>query len=405
MLSGASAISTGLSSDVRTRQTAVKRPLLFEPLTIRSVTLKNRIMASPMCQYRSRNGAPTDWHFAHLGRLAMGGAGLVFYEETAVEERGRKTHSCAGLWDDWHIAPMRRITEMIRDMGAIPAIQLGHAGGQASSHDAMHGWRPLTPADAAAGLPPWQPISASVIRLGPERPYCEAMDAESIQTVVKAFRDAALRALDAGFDIIEIHAAHGYLIHQFLSPVTNHRTDRYGGGRENRMRFALEIAAAVRAAIPIGTPLFYRLSCLDGRGGIWNLDDTVALAKALRERGVDVIDCSSGGISGSSTMPIIPRVPGYHVPYARRIRAEAQMMTVAVGLITEPRQAEEILKNGGADIVALARELLAHSEWPYHAAHTLCQPDPFSVFPKSYAYRLRRRHEVSLMPHNQLSED
>lgn len=381
------------------------RPLLFEPLTIRSITLKNRIMASPMCQYRSIDGAPSAWHMAHMGRLAIGGAGLIFYEETAVEARGRKTHSCAGLWDRRHVTCLRQITNLIEDIGAVPAIQLGHAGGQAATHDATRDWAPLTSLDCVNGLPPWRPISASAIAMGAGQQICQEMSLTDIRDVICAFSVAAQRAVEAGFRVIEVHGAHGYLIHQFLSPVTNWRTDSYGGDLHGRMRLALEIGTAVREAIPAGTPLFYRLSCRDGQGGIWDLNDTVVLADALGQRGIDVIDCSSGGISGSSPMPRIPRTPGYQVQYSKRVRKETGLMTVAVGLITEPQQAEDILTSGGADLIALARGLLECSEWPFWAARELGLSDPFDILPVAYAFRLRRRHEQSQMPFNKQGID
>lgn len=375
-------------------------PLLFTPLTLRGVTLRNRIMSSPMCQYRSHHGAPVDWHLAHLGRLAIGGAALVFHEETAVEARGRKTYDCAGIWSDAHIPAYRRLADLIRQCGALPGIQIGHAGAKASSHGATRDWAPLTEADAAQGLDPWTPVAASAVAMGVGRPTPHALEKPDIVEVVEAFAAAARRSAEAGFDVLEIHAAHGYLIHQFLSPVTNRRTDYYGGSREARMRFALEITEHVRVAWPDDKPLLFRVSCLDGRGGLWDIDDTVALARCLKERGVDVVDCSSGGISGDTAMPMIPRVPGYHVPYAKRVRQQAGVATVAVGMITEPAQAEAVLQDGAADMVALARELMFHADWPAHAARALGVADYLSLFPSDYAFRLRRRDEISRLPYN-----
>lgn len=378
-----------------------KLPLLFRPMSWRGVTVRNRIMASPMCQYMSEDGMPTDWHFVHLGRLAFGGTGLVFYEETAVEERGRKTYGCAGLWRDDQISAFRRIADLIRSVGATPAIQLGHSGGRAASHGAMRDWTPLTEADTAHGLPPWKPVSASAISVGPGRQTCHPLTPREIQDVVAHWADAARRCDRAGFDVLEIHGAHGYLIHQFLSPITNKRDDAYGGDRNGRMRLALEIAEAVRAAWPAHKPLFFRVSSVDGRGGIWDVDDTVALAAALKARDIDAIDCSSGGISGDSAMPIVPRVPGYHMPFVRRVKKEVGIATIAVGLITEPRQAEDILRSGDADIIAMARELMYHADWPAHAAHALGVEDPFELLPPAYAFRLRRREDVSKLAINQ----
>lgn len=373
---------------------------LFSPLRLRGVEIKNRIMASPMCQYNSVGGLPGDWHLAHLGRLAIGGAGLVFHEETAVEERGRKTHDCAGIWSDEHIPAYRRLTDLVRQCGAVSGIQLGHSGAKASSHGAMKDWTPLLEQDAADGHAPWLAISPSGVPTGRDRPTPHALGEGEIATVVSAWGEAARRALEAGFDVLEIHGAHGYLIHQFLSPATNRRSDRYGGSRENRMRLAFEICEAVRGQWPKDKPLFFRVSALDGRGGIWDLEDTVALSLGLKNRGVDVIDCSSGGISGDSAMPVIPRTPGYHVPYASTVKRRTGIATVAVGLICTPVQAEAVLRDGHADIVAMARELMQHADWPASAARELGIDDPLGVFPEPYAFRLRRREQIAALPIN-----
>ena len=370
-------------------------PLLFTPIALRHVTARNRLVVSPMCQYVSVDGAPTDWQFVHFGRYAMGGAGIVFGEETAVEARGRKTYHCAGLWNSHQAKAYRRITDFIKDMGAVPAIQLGHCGRNAGSHGAMEEWRALDERDAKAGMPPWRGLSPSPLPARRGFPVPIEMDHDDIRTVLAAFRDATHRATDAGYDICEIHGAHGYLIHQFLSPVSNHRTDSYGGPREARMRFALEVAETVRAAWPQDKPLFFRVSAVDGKGGMWGLDDTVALARELRARDVDVVDCSSGGISGDSDMALVPRVPGYQVPYASRVRREAEVKTMAVGLITDPHQAEAVLQQGHADLVAMARELMIHADWPLRAAKALAA-DHYDLMTPSIAHRLRRRDEQAV---------
>jgi 2,4-dienoyl-CoA reductase-like NADH-dependent reductase (Old Yellow Enzyme family) len=369
-------------------------PMLFTPITLRNVTARNRVVVSPMCQYMSVDGGPVDWHLVHLGRLAMGGAGIVFCEETAVEPRGRKTYQCAGLYNDDHVALYRRITDFIKSVGAVPAMQLGHAGRKGSVRGAMEGWAPLTEVDAAKGAPPWQTISASAIPAGDSAPAPIALDHGEIGKVVATWAEAARRSADAGFEICEIHAAHGYLIHQFLSPLSNHRTDAYGGSRENRMRLALEVTEAVRKAWPSDKPLFYRCASIDGKGGAWDMDDTLALAQALSERGVDVLDCSAGGMSGKSPLAIVPRVPGYQVSYASRVRREIGMKTMAIGLITTPNHAESILQNGDADLVAMARELMYHADWPVHAARELGVPNYLELFPAAYAFRLQKRDEV-----------
>jgi len=378
-------------------------PALFQPLALRGVTTRNRIMVSPMCQYKSDDGAPNDWHLAHLGRFAIGGAGIVFGDETAVEVRGRKTYSCAGIWDDAHIPAYRRITDFIKSQGALPAIQLGHSGNKASSERVPGGaWRPLTEADAANGRAPWQGVSASAVAMDAEHAPPKEMDRDDIRAVQDAFVEAVRRSMDAGFDIVEIHGAHGYLIHQFLSPLTNHRSDAYGGDRDGRMRFALEVTERVRAVWPADRPLFFRVSSIDGRGGKWGFTDTLALSAALKERGVDVIDCSSGGIQGNSSMPAVPWIAGHHVPYASQIRRDTGLMTAAVGMITEARQADAIISGGHADIVALARELLLQADWPARAALELGLPDPFGVLPSGYANRLRRREKARAHRLNQV---
>ena len=377
------------------------QPLLFTPITIRGVTSKNRIVVSPMCQYNSDDGGPGDWQMMHLGRLAVGGAGVIFGEETGVEARGRKTYKCAGIWDDKHIPMYRRITDFIKEQGAVPAIQIGHAGRKASCHTATEDWRPLTDDDAKDGWAPWQGLAPSALDQLPRRFTPKAMDAGDIKIVLNAWREATRRSMDAGYDILEIHGAHGYLIHQFLSPVSNHRNDAYGGDRAGRMRFALEVAEVVRDAWPQDKPLFFRVSSVDGEGGMWDLDDTVALSKELKARDIDLVDCSSGGISGDSKMPMIPRIEQFQAGFAERVRREADIMTIAVGGITEAQQAEGILQSGRADLVALAREFLWNADWAAHAAKTLGATDPFGQMPHEYAFRLRQREKQKEMPINQ----
>ena len=379
------------SKSASARLAVAETPLLFSPLALRGVTARNRIVASPMCQYASVDGAPTDWHLVHFGRFALGGAGIVFCEETAVEPQGRKTYDCAGIYRDDQAAAYRRIADFIRSMGAVPAIQLGHCGRRAATRGFMEGFAPLTEDDARAARPPWQGVSASALAEGPAGIVPRAMDRDDIRRNVAAWRDAARRSVDAGFDLCEIHGAHGYLIHQFLSPVSNRRTDAYGGTREGRMRFALEVAEAVREAWPADRPLFFRTSAVDGPGGEWAMDDTVALALALKERGVDAIDCSSGGISGDGDLAPVPRVPGFQAGYASEIRRRCGVPTVAVGLITDAAHAERILRDGHADLIALARELMFDPNWPMRAAHELGHRDPFGLLPRSEAFRLRLR--------------
>jgi 2,4-dienoyl-CoA reductase-like NADH-dependent reductase (Old Yellow Enzyme family) len=294
----------------------------------------------------------------------------------------------------------RRITDFIREQNAVPAIQLGHSGRKASVHSAVRDWKPLAEADAADGLAPWQGVSSSPLPDAPGKHIPKEMDRDDIRTVLDAWREAVRRSEDAGYDFLEIHGAHGYLIHQFLSPCSNKRTDAYGGDLQGRMRFALEVAEVVRAAWP-DKPLSWRASCVDGQGGRWKLEDTIELAKALKERDIDMIDCSSGGIMGDSNMPVVPRVPGYQVGFSERIRREVDIPTIAVGLITGGQQAEDILQSGQADLVALARELLVNAEWPVAAAKELGVEDPFDSMPLEYAFRLRQREKHKELPVNQ----
>ena len=372
----------------------VKVPLLFTPIALRGLTARNRIAVSPMSQYCSVEGEATDWHLVHLGKFAMGGAGIVFVEETAVEERSRKTYSCPGIYTDGQARAWRRITDFLRSQGALSAIQLGHAGRKVATKAPWEGFAPLTEEDARHGKPPWRGYAPSPIPFRPGALVPIEMDEADIRQVITAHVEACRRSLDAGFDICEIHGAHGYIIQQFLSPITNRRQDGYGGDLAGRMRFCLELIEAVRAAWPADRPLFFRASCVDGKGGAWELDDTVALAHELKTRGTDVIDCSSGGIEGPLTLAVVPRVPGYHVPFAERIRREAGIPTMAVGLITQAAQAERYLAEQRCDLVALAREMMWDPNWPIHAAQQLGGVDPLDLAPKSYAWWLRRRDEV-----------
>lgn len=391
---GAEAAPAGPGANPPPVQAEAGRPLIFTPLTIKGVTLRNRLVVSPMCQYSSVGGGPTDWHLVHLGKFALGGFGVVFNEEAAVEPRARKTYSCAGLYTRLHVQQYRRITEFLKEHGAVPAMQLGHAGRKASCEAPWDGFRPLTEKDADKGKAPWRGISSSPLSISEKHPVPHEMDRDDIRAVKQAWRTAAELALEAGFDICEVHGAHGYLIHQFLSPLVNRRNDGYGGDLAGRMRLGLEIVEEVRAAWPKDKPLFFRVSSVDGQGGHWDMSDTVTLAKAARERGVDVVDCSSGGISGPLTIAVVPRVPGYQVPFAEQVRREAGVMTMAVGLITEARQAEDILRQGKADLVAMAREAMYDPFWPMHAARELGREDYLDWLPFKYAWWLKRRDEV-----------
>jgi len=335
-------------------------PRLFSPLTLRDVTLRNRIAVSPMCQYSAQDGVPNDWHYVHLVSRAVGGAGLVMTEATAVEPRGRISPYCLGLWDDKHVAPFARIVRFIEEHGAVAGVQLAHAGRKASVSPPWQGGRPLAPQEGG-----WPVIGSSPIPFRPDGPVPEAMTRRHMDQVVAAFRHAAERALAAGFRVAEVHAAHGYLLHEFLSPLSNRREDEYGGSLENRMRFPLEVVRAVREVWPERYPLFVRISATDWVPGGWDLEQSVVFAAALRDLGVDLIDCSSGGLSLEQR---VPAEPGYQVPFAQRIRQDVGIATGAVGLITEPRQAEEILQRGQADLILLGRVLLRDPYWPLRAA-------------------------------------
>ena len=337
--------------------------MLLEPVTLGTLKLRNRTVVSPMCQYSSPGGVPTDWHLVHLGSRAVGGAGLVFTEATAVSPEGRISPEDTGIWNERQVAAWSRIARFIRGQGAAAGIQLAHAGRKAST-DAP--WRGGGPLDAGHGG--WTPVAPSAIPFDEGYPTPVALDANGIAKVIEDFRAAAQRAREAGFEVIEIHGAHGYLIHQFLSPLSNTRTDQYGGSLENRARLLREIIAAVRENWPAPMPLWVRLSATDWAQGGWDIGECVELARLLRADGVDVIDCSSGG---TVPHPKIPVGPGFQVPFAARIRREAGIPTSTVGLITEPRQAEEILQRGDADVIEMAREFLRDPYFPRRAAKEL----------------------------------
>ncbi len=349
---------------------------LFEPFTLRGITLRNRIGVSPMCQYSAQDGFANDWHLVHLGARAAGGAALVIAEATAVEARGRISPQDLGLWDDAHIEMLARITQFIKGQGAVPAIQLAHAGRKAATARPWEGGAPVS-ADQGG----WQPVGASPLPFGENYPTPTELSIQEIGVVREAFGAATIRAEAAGFDWLEIHAAHGYLFHSFLSPLSNGRADGYGGSFDNRIRFLLETAQTMRALWPAHKPLTVRLSCTDWVDNGWTIEESIALAQRLKAVGVDLIDCSSGGAVSYAKVPV---GAGYQTPFAERIRHAAQIPTAAVGMITQPMQADEIVRNGRADVVLLARELLRDPYWPLHAAQTLHQRDR-APLPPQYA--------------------
>jgi 2,4-dienoyl-CoA reductase-like NADH-dependent reductase (Old Yellow Enzyme family) len=339
-------------------------PHLFDPLTIRDLTLPNRIMVSPMCEYSSSDGFANDWHLVHLGSRAVGGAALTMTEATAVTAEGRISPADLGIWSNRHVDGLARIVRFVRSQGSAAGIQLAHAGRKGSTSLPWDGpLRAVAPSEGG-----WQVSGPTAEPFANGYPTPVPLAADGITAIVEAFASAAVRALAAGFDVVEVHAAHGYLIHEFLSPVSNTRTDQYGGSFERRVRLCVEIVDAVRKVWPEARPLFVRLSATDWTEGGWDIDQSVMLARLLRDHGADLIDCSSGGNVSTAKVPI---APGYQVPFAERIRREADVATGAVGLISTAQQANEILTSGRADCVLLARELLRDPYWPLRAAREL----------------------------------
>jgi 2,4-dienoyl-CoA reductase-like NADH-dependent reductase (Old Yellow Enzyme family) len=338
-------------------------PHLFEPLTLRGLTLANRILVSPMCQYSSVDGVANDWHAVHLGCRAVGGAALVFTEAAAVTADGRISPDDLGIWHDAHIGPLERIVRFIQGQGSAAGMQLAHAGRKGSTHRPWSG-------HGGVALPEggWQPVGPTADPFAENYPVPRALTTEEIPGVVGAFAAAARRALIAGFNVLEIHAAHGYLIHEFLSPLTNTRADRYGASFDNRIRLCLEIAQAVRDVWPEAQPVFMRISATDWVDGGWDIEQSVELSRRLAGRGIDLVDCSSGGNVPNAQIPL---APGYQVMFAERIRRDAKIATGAVGLITTPSQADDIVRAGRADCVLLAREMLRDPYWPLRAAREL----------------------------------
>lgn len=337
--------------------------LLFTPYQLRGVQFRNRVFVSPMCQYSSRDGLPTDWHLVHLGSRAVGGAGLVLVEASAVCPEGRISPDDSGIWSAEHAQAFQPITRFIKEQGAVPGIQLAHAGRKASTDLPWRGGRPLRPDERG-----WIPVAPSALAFDTGYPVPRELDAQGISEVVERFEQATHHALQAGFEVVEIHMAHGYLLHSFLSPLANRREDEYGGSLANRMRLPLAVARAVRAAWPMHLPVFARISVTDWVAGGWDLAQSIVLAQQLKELGLDLIDCSSGGVTAKAE---IPTGSGYQTPFAAAIRREVKIPTGAVGMITAPAQAEHILRTEQADVVLLARAMLNDPYWPLHAARDL----------------------------------
>jgi 2,4-dienoyl-CoA reductase-like NADH-dependent reductase (Old Yellow Enzyme family) len=354
---------------------------LLSPLTVRGVTLRNRIAMSPMCQYIAKEGLADDWHLVHLGSRAAGGAALIIVEATAVTRDGRITHGDLGIWSDEHVEPLARIARFVHSQGAVAGIQLAHAGRKASCDLPWKGGGGLT-TPAVGG---WPVVGPSAVPFDEGYPVPKALDERGVEEIVTAFELATKRALAAGFRLIEIHAAHGYLLHEFLSPLSNRRTDSYGGSLENRMRLTLRVAEVVRKLVPSDLPVFVRISATDWADGGWDIDQSVVLAGQLKGLGIDLIDVSSGGLVPKARIPV---AKGYQVPFARRIRNETGVMTGAVGLITDAGYANEIVTGGDADLVLIARELLREPYWALKAQQELgAEPS----WPISYGYAVKRR--------------
>ena len=364
---------------------------LFSSFKIKSKSFRNRIVLSPMCQYKAKDGVISDWHFQHYSRFAFSGLGAAFVEATGVSPEGRIGHGCTGIWSDSHVEGLSKVAKIFNEYNCLSGIQLAHAGRKASYLRPWDGASPITENDKVE--PAWQTIGPSAIPINNSSPVPKEMTVEDINKVREDFKKAAQRADKAGFDIIEIHGAHGYLLHSFFSPLSNQRNDQYGGSFENRIRFAVEIIADIKSVWPDNKPLFYRLSSIDAPGQGANLEDNIKLAKSLKSVGVDVIDCSSGGITGSPVLTKSKIVPGFQVPYSEKIKKDAEISSMAVGAIISADQANEIISNKRADLVAMGRELLADTQWVYKAATYFNLENAKDYLPDSYSFYLSRRDE------------
>ncbi|MEX0280314.1 MAG: NADH:flavin oxidoreductase/NADH oxidase [Arenibacterium sp.] len=368
---------------------------LFSSFTLRSVTFPNRIAISPMSQYRARDGYVNDWHMVHLGRFALGGAGLVYAEATAVEQDGRRTHGDLGLWEDGQIDGLRAVADFLKREGAVAGLQISHAGRKASERRPWHGETPVDSEDENERREsPWTAIAPSALPYADGWPTPEEMGEADIERVIDSFGQAARRAALAGFEMLEIYAAHGFLVHQFLSPLTNKREDDWGGSAENRLRFAVEVAKSVRAHWPEHLPLAFRLSATDWIDGGLEIEDTVEIASALRDVGVDMIDCSSGGIGGKDRPRRMTISQGFQVPFAHEIRKSCDMSSMAVGFLWDPEVCEKIIQDGEADMIALAREVLDDPNWPLHARAMLGADQNHAAWPIEAGWWLMKRDRL-----------
>jgi 2,4-dienoyl-CoA reductase-like NADH-dependent reductase (Old Yellow Enzyme family) len=374
-------------------QPVANKPLLFTPITLRDVTFKNRVVIAPMATYSALDGIAQDFHFAHLGRLVLGGAGCVFVEATAVTDQGRITNGDLGIWSGAHVPALRRIADFMKAQNVVPAIQLAHAGRKGSMQRPWFGNGALTAEDFARGEKKWDTVAPTAEPMAEGHIVPHRLSIPELASLKEDWVNAAKRSISAGFDVLEIHNAHGYLMHQFLSPISNTRDDGYGGDLKGRMRFPLEVAQAIREVWPQHKPVFVRISAVDGLDGGWNMDDTVVYAMELKARGIDVIDCSSGGLFGSATAARVKRTWGFQVPYAERVRHEAGIKSMAVGLIVDPFFAEDILQKGQADLIAIAREALVNPCWPQMAEIALGRKasDAMDDWPLQYGWWLKHR--------------
>lgn len=365
--------------------------LLFQPIRLRDLELKNRVVISPMCQHAAEAGHATSWHLVHLGKFALGGAGLILTESTAVDPRGRIGTADLGLWNDSHIEPLKKVVDFVHDNGAAIGVQLAHAGRKSGSQPLWEGGAALSASRLAADAEPWERLGPGTLPAGPGWSAPTPLNEDGIAQVIQNFVDATVRADKAGFDVVELHFGHGYLVASFLSPNANDRTDEWGGDLAGRMRLALQIARAVRAVWPAGKPLFCRLSAVDGSVDGWSLEDSIVLSRELASCGVDVIDCSSGGLTEETRALPVPRGLGFQVPFAERIRREAKIKTQAVGMIVDAHQAETILAEGKADLIALGREALFDPYWAHHAALSLGADPAYAHWPVRHGVWLAKR--------------
>ena len=364
---------------------------LFSSFSLNNKIFRNRIILSPMCQYKANNGFIDEWHLQHYSRFAFSGLGGAFIEATAVSPEGRIGYGCTGIWNDDYIKGLKKITKIFREHNCRSGIQLAHAGRKASFLRPWDGAKPIETNDGDESK--WQTIGPSAIAVNADTPTPLEMSLDDINRVKEDFKNAAIRSIKAGFDMIEIHGAHGYLLHSFFSPLSNKRTDNYGGSLENRMRFGLEVVKSIKSILPNDIPLFFRISSVDGAENGTKFEENISYARELKKAGVDIIDCSSGGIGGSPVLTKSKIIPGFQVPYSERIKKEANINTMAVGAIIEPDQAEDIITNGRADLIAIGRELLADTQWVYKAATKFGLSNSKDFLPDSYSFFLSRRDD------------